>query len=442
MQTGTNFSESFQTIYEDDPSFLETMVNNYPASPLSLFLLLQHYKSNGDPHYAELAKKASIYFQNPAWLNYQLSGDELMKDIQMDTISENKEVETLTETEDQFQAIATEEYLQPENETENEATFSTENIVEQEAIHEMEQEEKVEFVQGEEIVDFEETFVENETKEEEVIEDSPAKEELPAEEEKIEEDHVAESEVSEPREINSDKEKEEESFLENDTKEEIVIEDTSGQEEVQNEEEKIEEDERIEENVETDPIENDPTKNTPEETIPATNTSVVSEETESSVPTDSGSEESTAGNKEENLPESTNVSSETDLQKEEEIQELEFEPLHTIDYFASQGIIIREEALMDDKLGKQVKSFTDWLKSMKKLHPGKLPEQNEVVERIIQSSAELSNEDAGILTESMAEVLLKQGKKAKAIEMFEKLSLMNPSKSTYFAAKIESLKNK
>ena len=95
---------------------------------------------------------------------------------------------------------------------------------------------------------------------------------------------------------------------------------------------------------------------------------------------------------------------------------------------------------MNDKLGKQMKSFTDWLKSMKKLHPGKLPEQNEVVEKIIQSSAELSNEDAGVLTEAMADVLIKQGKRGKAIEMFEKLSLMNPSKSIYFAAKIESLK--
>ena len=117
-----------------------------------------------------------------------------------------------------------------------------------------------------------------------------------------------------------------------------------------------------------------------------------------------------------------------------------FEPLHTVDYFASQGIKIKEEALTNDKLGQQVKSFTAWLKSMKKLHPGKLPEQNEVIERIIQSSAEESNADADVLTEAMAEVLIKQNKKEKAIEMYEKLSLINPSKSTYFAAKIESLK--
>jgi hypothetical protein len=120
--------------------------------------------------------------------------------------------------------------------------------------------------------------------------------------------------------------------------------------------------------------------------------------------------------------------------------EISFEPLHTVDYFASQGIKITEEDLANDHLGKQVKSFTAWLKSMKKLHPGQLPEQNEVIEKIIQSSSESSNQDAHVLTEAMAEVLVKQDKKEKAIEMYQKLSLLNPSKSAYFAAKIESLK--
>jgi hypothetical protein len=125
--------------------------------------------------------------------------------------------------------------------------------------------------------------------------------------------------------------------------------------------------------------------------------------------------------------------------EEDEEELIPFEPLHTVDYFASQGIKISEEAL-NDHLGKQVKSFTAWLKSMKKLHPGKLPEQNEVIERLIQASSEASNQNANVLTEAMAEVLIKQGKQEKAIEMYQKLSLLNPSKSAYFAAKIESLK--
>lgn len=129
-----------------------------------------------------------------------------------------------------------------------------------------------------------------------------------------------------------------------------------------------------------------------------------------------------------------------DNHNEDEESTLSFEPLHTVDYFASLGIKINEEALANDHLGRQVKSFTAWLKSMKKLHPGQLPEQNEVIEKIIQSASEASNQNANVLTEAMAEVLVKQDKREKAIDMYEKLSLLNPSKSAYFAAKIKSLK--
>ncbi len=118
-----------------------------------------------------------------------------------------------------------------------------------------------------------------------------------------------------------------------------------------------------------------------------------------------------------------------------------FEPLHTVDYFASQGIKIPDEALTNDKLGIQMKSFTEWLRSMKKLHPGKLPQHNSLAENIIQSAAESSNINTEVLTEAMAEVLIKQDKREKAIEMYNKLSLINPSKSAYFAAKIESIKS-
>ena len=138
--------------------------------------------------------------------------------------------------------------------------------------------------------------------------------------------------------------------------------------------------------------------------------------------------------------EDINSSKENLIPDEDNYETIAFEPLHTVDYFASQGIKIDEEALANDHLGKQVKSFTAWLKSMKKLHPGQMPEQNEVIEKIIQSSSEASNNDAHVLTEAMAEVLIKQGKREKAMEMYEKLSLINPSKSAYFAAKIENLK--
>lgn len=139
------------------------------------------------------------------------------------------------------------------------------------------------------------------------------------------------------------------------------------------------------------------------------------------------------------VSDSTNPEEPVPVESEED-GSVSFEPLHTVDYFASQGIKISEEALGNDELSKQVKSFTGWLKSMKKLHPDQTPQQNDVIEKIIQSSAEASNAEANVLTEAMAEVLIKQNKKEKAVEMYQKLSLINPSKSAYFAAKIESLK--
>jgi hypothetical protein len=120
-----------------------------------------------------------------------------------------------------------------------------------------------------------------------------------------------------------------------------------------------------------------------------------------------------------------------------------FEALHTVDYFASQGIKLSQEALPKDKFGQQLKSFTEWLKAMKRIP------QSEVVKVIgtiepdkkVEELAEHSLDQAEIVTETMAEVWAKQGNKANAIEVYEKLSLQNPAKSHYFAGLIEQLRN-
>ncbi len=118
-----------------------------------------------------------------------------------------------------------------------------------------------------------------------------------------------------------------------------------------------------------------------------------------------------------------------------------FEPYHTIDYFASVGIKLIQEENPSDKLGKQLKSFTDWLKVMRKL-----PQKNQeivpdvAVEHQIQAIAAHSITGKDVLTETMAEVLVKQGMREKAIDVYHKLSLLNPEKSAYFATKIEQLK--
>ena len=117
-----------------------------------------------------------------------------------------------------------------------------------------------------------------------------------------------------------------------------------------------------------------------------------------------------------------------------------FEPLHTTDYFASQGIKLTDDPISNDKLGSQMKSFTEWLKSMKKIHQQNLPAGDEQTDKNIRQIAEHSNTVAEVVTEAMADILIKQDKKEKAIEVYEKLSLIYPSKSAYFAAKIDSLK--
>ncbi len=119
-----------------------------------------------------------------------------------------------------------------------------------------------------------------------------------------------------------------------------------------------------------------------------------------------------------------------------------FTPLYATDYFASQGIKLREEALPNDKLGKQLKSFTDWLKTMKKVHDSKLPAGSEVMDASVQKLAEKSNKEEEVITETMAEVFLQQGKLHKAKEIYEKLSLLSPSKIAYFAAKIDQIQKK
>lgn len=117
-----------------------------------------------------------------------------------------------------------------------------------------------------------------------------------------------------------------------------------------------------------------------------------------------------------------------------------FEPMHLVDYFASQGIKLSDEVQPADKLGKQLKSFTEWLKTMKKVHVEDEAENPAKPDINVQVLAENSNAEAEVLTEAMAEVFARQGKIAKAGEVYQKLSLLNPAKSTYFAAKLENLK--
>lgn len=125
------------------------------------------------------------------------------------------------------------------------------------------------------------------------------------------------------------------------------------------------------------------------------------------------------------------------LQKEE----LLFEPYHTVDYFASQGIKLKEEEKAKDKFGQQLLSFTEWLKTLRKMPAAEAGSQVPVLaEKKVVELAETSLNEKQVVTEAMAEVWEKQGNHSKAIDVYQKLSLLEPAKSAYFAAKSDALK--
>ncbi|MDP4130388.1 MAG: hypothetical protein Q8939_09510 [Bacteroidota bacterium] len=118
-----------------------------------------------------------------------------------------------------------------------------------------------------------------------------------------------------------------------------------------------------------------------------------------------------------------------------------FAPYHMVDYFASQGIKLVLEDHPQDNFGKQLKSFTAWLKVMKKIPARGIAGKTDDGETDrIRHFAANSIEERDILTETMAEVLAKQGMYENAIALYQKLSLIYPPKSAYFASRIEQLK--
>jgi hypothetical protein len=120
-------------------------------------------------------------------------------------------------------------------------------------------------------------------------------------------------------------------------------------------------------------------------------------------------------------------------------QIIPIEPYHTVDYFASQGIKLSQSVEKDD-FGNKVKSFTDWLRTMKKLQPD-TPEIRSSESLFPQlNKQEIQQPSHEIITEAMAEVYLKQGLKEKAIEVYNKLSLQNPANRHIFAAKLSLIK--
>lgn len=113
-------------------------------------------------------------------------------------------------------------------------------------------------------------------------------------------------------------------------------------------------------------------------------------------------------------------------------------PMHTVDYFASQGIKVNWQSGPKDNLSKKMMSFTDWLKQVKQNEKSGTVTQ---LEKKVAEDAVLSVRREEVVTEAMAEVLLRQGHREQAIQLFKKLSFQIPEKSSYFATRIEQIKS-
>ncbi len=411
MDTGsTKYAELFYSTVDNDIDALEKNVKDYPASSIARFLLLYYYKKNGHPKFDELAQQTGVYLNNPYWIQYQLSQAELSKESE-----ESKKEEKPVGMEAGLISTITSEPIIIDN-VEDDLVNAEDNG--DHSIEGKEEEQNISTVINEPII------INN-------IEDDLANTEDDGDHsiETKEEQNIS-TVINEPIIINS-------------VEDDLANADDYGDHSIETKEEQnistVINEPIIINNVE-DNLAN--AEEEEENFSTVTNEPITTDVIENNVSDEEDNKDhSIEAKEEEAISTITNQPITTDAVENDSADEelIAFEPLHTVDYFASQGIKITREELEKDHFGKQVKSFTAWLKSMKKLHPAQVPEQNEVIEKIIQTSSEVSNRDANVLTEAMAEVLVKQDKKAKAIEMYQKLSLINPSKSAYFAAKIESL---
>lgn len=94
-----------------------------------------------------------------------------------------------------------------------------------------------------------------------------------------------------------------------------------------------------------------------------------------------------------------------------------------------------EEDKAEEKEQKALK--TAWQKE--KLAAAADEEIDEIPEFIFKQAMDSISMESDLISESLAQILTKQGKYDKAIAMYKKLSLRNPEKSTYFANLIQEL---
>lgn len=148
-------------------------------------------------------------------------------------------------------------------------------------------------------------------------------------------------------------------------------------------------------------------------------------------------------------------------------------PIYTEDYFLHQGLHVSNDLPDDiasnaptedeqDQSLMVVMSFSDWLmfykkkkqeeeeeeqdqrelKSMwqkQKLAAAMEEENEEIPENVFEMAVNSIAKEDNLVSESLAEVMVKQGRYDRAIDMYKQLSLHKPQKKAYFARRIEEI---
>lgn len=154
-------------------------------------------------------------------------------------------------------------------------------------------------------------------------------------------------------------------------------------------------------------------------------------------------------------------------------EETLIQPLFTDNYFQHQGITVpdaipaeldkaQDTDEKDEKALLVMMGFDEWLMFLKKKNDAKRSEEEDkaalrsmwqreklaaamgeeddnIPEAVFEMAINSIDREEIMVSESLAEIHVKQGRFEKAIEIYRKLSLQNPEKKTYFAAKINHL---
>jgi hypothetical protein len=393
-----------ESLHECSVEELQNLARQYPYFTPAQFLLAEKLKSVDDNLYKEQMQELSLHFNNPLWLDYLSNGYK--SDIKLEHPTET--IHSIGET-----TIGQAESPQVLGE---EATF----------------------VESEPEVQVEEKAVEREEQDEDFADETPTEDE----------EHFDSSSTVEEMAVNSEpalegsKQVEDTTIevenVDNDSFHEIGIEEQQAKSVIEEIPINVETTSEIAQQVEartSEPVSEDLRSSDLEEIKEKTE---MPDEEDSQMDFDSKPDEL----REQKVFEPATSIHLPDLKQEPAETELTFEPYHTVDYFASQGIKFVPEDKPADRFSQQLKSFTEWLKTLKRLPESDTSKTADPgAEEKVQKLADHSISEDEVVTESMAEVWMKQGNKEKAIEIYHKLSLLNPAKSAYFASLIEQVKN-